>query len=482
MVWNSEITGNSGIKYALTTDGESVTVTVLEEELFIEDGEKILIPEDSKDAFYVWDAIWNQGTNPAQGYIFQNVGTKGFLSNANTALSVGTDPLGTELSDVSNSTEFKNYAWTYRDYNGYNQLAMYNDTTGYIRYSVGGGNVKLGTTSTSTDVNNSNVFLYELCEPADYVWELVENVESNEEYLIVSSNTKGEAKALTVAEKVFGEAAVAIEEDEQGVAYIAHEAAYNNIAVWHPYGLSDGTFWLDAWNAPTVSHTERLDESEISITSSHGDDRYYFRFAYDDGELVAYKGLTGTDTRTLVYNNGFTVGTGDGVYFYKRVSKESTVTDDISQAVSELKQKLEEAKLAAQKYNYPQLNTAIASANELLVRTDVTETEVYDSISALRKAIKAAKATQEAVVPENTDKDKTLEKEDQKQEKPKQEEQKKETISKDEIFNVKGLNYIVTDYTQDSKTVMVTIQNKKIGKIKKNVFKKTAKNLKIMKK
>lgn len=169
------------------------------------------------------------------------------------------------------------------------------------------------------------------------------------------------------------------------------------------------------------------------------------------------------------------------MYFYKRVSKESTVTDDISQAVSELKQKLEEAKLAAQKYNYPQLNTAIASANELLVRTDVTETEVYDSISALRKAIKAAKATQEAVVPENTDKDKTLEKEDQKQEKPKQEEQKKETISKDEIFNVKGLNYIVTDYTQDSKTVMVTIQNKKIGKIKKNVFKKTAKNLKIKK-
>ena len=62
-------------------------------------------------------------------------------------------------------------------------------------------------------------------------------------------------------------------------------------------------------------------------------------------------------------------------------------------AFEKLKQKLEEAKLTAQKYNYPQLNTAITSANEILVRTDVTETEVYDSISALRKAIKAAKAT-----------------------------------------------------------------------------------------
>ena len=38
-----------------------------------------------------------------------------------------------------------------------------------------------------------------------------------------------------------------------------------------------------------------------------------------EGALAAYGGLASTNTRTLVYNNGFTVGLGNNVYLYKLV-------------------------------------------------------------------------------------------------------------------------------------------------------------------
>jgi hypothetical protein len=156
MVWNSAISDNSGTKYALTDNSGNVQMTAIDDSWISDDGSSITVPAGT-DTSSQWDIIWNQGTNEARGYLLQNVGTKNYLCNSDTTISLGNDP-------AASSASFKSYAWVYQDYNGYNQLAMYNDNTRFLRYSVGSATLKLGTQSTSTDVNNSNVYLYELVE------------------------------------------------------------------------------------------------------------------------------------------------------------------------------------------------------------------------------------------------------------------------------------------------------------------------------
>ena len=319
LVYNSEISGNAGIKYAMTAAGEKVSVTKLDQDSFLASDSILYFEQNADTKDYVWDIVWNQGENAARGFVLQNLGNKLFLCNAGTALTMAKDPLGSATNSNYSSTTFPAFTWLYRGYNGYNQLAMYSDSAGFIRYSVGAGALKLGTTGTSTDVNNSNVFLYEKVEDDAYTWKKVDSLESNEEYLIVNTEKTGDAYAMTTSGSTIGSTGVKVKKDAAGRAYIEYEADYNNVAVYHTYELSDGSFWLDSWNAPSDRQVIRLDTSALKVTSNHADYRYYFRYQYKNGVLSAKEGLVGTAERKLTYNNGFKVDSGTDVALFKRV-------------------------------------------------------------------------------------------------------------------------------------------------------------------
>ncbi len=326
MVWNEEISGNEGTKYAMTANGAEVNSTVLNEDNFVTK-DLMVIPEDTDTSAYTWDTIWNQGVNPAQGYLFRNKATDTWLKHSASALSLEADPVGTQAGqvaggDLNSSTAFQDYVWNYRDYNGYRQLAVYGNNNSYIRYSVGGKTFKFGSTSVSTDVNNSHVYLYEKTEPTEYRWELADSLESGEKYLVVSAKEDGVAQTLTATGRTIGSKKVKIQSEESGVPYIDYDCAYGDAAVFYSYGIREGNYWLESWNSISDGGVVRLNASSVGITSSHGDDDYYFRFKYEEGALKAYNGLAGTDSRTMVYNNGFTVGTGENVYLFKRVPAE----------------------------------------------------------------------------------------------------------------------------------------------------------------
>ena len=323
MVWNSDIADNSGKKYAMTANGTELGTTLLSDENFVTDN-MLILPDEADTSPYTWDVIWNQGVNPAQGYLLQNLATKEYLCHASATLALAEDPIGIEAAIVpgghnNSSIDMQKYTWNYRDYKGYKQISRYGDESRYIRYSVGSAKLKFGSTSVSTDVNNSNVYLYEKVEPVQYRWELADSLESNERYLIVSAGKEGSAKAMTATGRTIGTADVDIRSDENGELYIDYTAVYGDAAVFYSYLIREGNYWLDSWNSISDGGVLRLNGSSAGITSSHGDNSYYFRFTYKEGALAAYGGLASTNTRTLVYNNGFTVGLGNNVYLYKLV-------------------------------------------------------------------------------------------------------------------------------------------------------------------
>ena len=394
MVWNSDISGNSGKRYALTADGDAVKVTNLDGAYFTADGLTLTIPKDSNKAEYQWDAIWNQGENEARGYLFTNASSGKYLSNKDSKLSLDVNP-------AASSEVFKADTWNYGDYQGYNQLSMYNDSDKFLRYSVSGGNMKLGTKSTATDVNNSSVFLYEMNEKADYRWEKADSLEPGGEYLVVNSDKAGDAKALTVTKRDISTVPVTIKNTD-GKLSIDYKAEYNNSAVIHAYSLGDNAFWLDTWNAPDDSEALWLGDSQIKVTSNHADSRYYFRFSYNNGALSAKEGYDGTDSRKLVYKDGsYTVGDGDGVYLFKRTGIAGSGTgteqpaDDTGAAKSELKAYIEDVQKILAELNSEEVNKAVDSARSVLDAQAATEDEIYDAMSTLRKAVRKAKLLNE---------------------------------------------------------------------------------------
>ena len=324
MIWNSEFYTNDGTKYALT-DGTS-NVTTVDASWISDDGNTIQLPLTSDLAALRWDCIYNTGVNLCQGYMIQNIGTKNYLKRDSSALTFGSIPTDTESAKscfwkygdaVSGTDPEDNTAYTVTP------LISFNDTTKFIRYSVGGKQLKFGSTISKTDPRNSNVYLYEREATTESKWEKVDALESNGEYLIVSGNAVGNAKAMTVTGRTIGEKEVLIKEDEDGKLYIDYTAPYNDVAVVHSYQIRANEFWLDTWNDVESGEVIYLKPSEgkIKITSNHFDGNYYERFNYANGVLTGYKGTSGTDTSsTLVYNNGFTIGTESNVSLFKRVA------------------------------------------------------------------------------------------------------------------------------------------------------------------
>jgi uncharacterized repeat protein (TIGR02543 family) len=317
LVYNSDISGNNGVKHAVTDNGTGISVTTLSNSKFLENNTIILLPESVDESSYVWDAIWNEGYNPVRhAYLFQNIKTKRYLGDVDNALVASDDPIGTELNSTNTYSElFSSYSWLYKNNSGYNELVPYKDSSRFIRYSVSGENVQLG-----YYLNNSNVYLYEQYDDGGNIWVETDKLESNNDYIIVSSNKVGNAKVLTTTGRDIGNIDVVIEKDsDTSLNYIEHEASYDAVEVFHSYGLDDGTFWLDSYDTPSSGGILRLDTNSLGVTSSHAESYYYNRFIYQDGKLIAYKGLDGTETRTMVYNNGFLVGDGSDVSIFKRV-------------------------------------------------------------------------------------------------------------------------------------------------------------------
>ena len=322
LVWNSEFYTNNGIKYMLT-DGTS-NVTTVDNTWIADDGNEICLPLSSELSACRWDCTYNTGANPGVGYMLQNISTKNFLKNENSAPAFGTDP----------TSAWESYFWTYKtgvageSDNVVNQLVPNSDDTRFLRYSVGSKVLKFGRTSTSTDPRNSHVYIYEKEDPAEQIWEKVDSLGSNGEYLIVSENGAGQAKAMTITKRTIGETAVEVKANEDGTLYIDYAAPYNDNAVVHSYQVRENEFWLSTWNYDykDSSGGEVIylypSDGAVKITGNHFDSRYYTRFGYANGVLTGYKGTSGTnDFSTLVYNNGFTIGSGDNVSLFKRVSK-----------------------------------------------------------------------------------------------------------------------------------------------------------------
>ena len=171
MTWNAAISGNADTSYAFSVDGDGVKSEELAGTYFNSDKSVLTIPKEEDASGMTWAAIWNQGEKAARGFQLQNVATKRWLSNKDTEIATGEDPVGQETkssSDASSKT-FPDYTWNYASaYSGSDtkQLIMYSDSKRFIRYSVGSAAFKLGTTATATDVNNSNVYLYEKTEPS----------------------------------------------------------------------------------------------------------------------------------------------------------------------------------------------------------------------------------------------------------------------------------------------------------------------------
>lgn len=139
LIWNSAISGNSGTNYAMCSDADT---KIIDRQSFI--GSQTLIIDESNYKNCIWKCKESDGL-----FIFENSADGKYLSSKDM-----------NLSTVASSDE--NCLWSFRDYQGYAQLAPSADDSRFIRYSVSAAKLRLGTKSISTDVNNSNVFIYRL--------------------------------------------------------------------------------------------------------------------------------------------------------------------------------------------------------------------------------------------------------------------------------------------------------------------------------
>ena len=328
LLWNSEFYTNAGTYYALT-DGTS-NVTTIDASWISSDKTTIQLPKISSLAAIRWDVTYNTDSNPGKGYMIQNIATKNFLKNVNSEPTFAQDP----------TTAWQDYFWTYKtnvtgeNNNTVDQLVPNSDTTRFLRYSVGSKKLKFGKTSTSTDPRNSHVYLYEKEDNTENVWEKADQIDSNNEYLIVSGNTAGNARAMTIQKRNISETDVTINQDEEQNLYVEYEAAYNDPAVVHSYQVRDGEYWLSTWNYKDFADADAgageviylKDGKSVAITGNHFDSRYYTRFAYDNGVLTAYKGTSGSDTSaSLTYDNGFKANFGQNVTLFKRRTNDTEI-------------------------------------------------------------------------------------------------------------------------------------------------------------
>lgn len=305
-----------GEKYALTDNEGVITATKLPAEAFL-DG-VLNFAEDTDVSAYSWDVLYNKGDNPAKGYFFQNTKTENYLGYIDGAIVSSSELLGVELGSNSQSARFTNHVWNYEADGDAVSLYAYNDTAAYIG-TDDGANV-------NTSAENISVYLYEKIDVDYPTWVLVNELESNEQYLIASSNEEGTALIFEAVVRDMYTEEVEIKKSSGGELYIEYEASYFDFPVWSTYSCGADRFFICTWNTPESGEVLRLGDSAPSITSSFGDPNYYFRFKYENNVLSAPAGLDGEmnvdnvdKILTFMGENMSTTGDGE-VYFFKRVS------------------------------------------------------------------------------------------------------------------------------------------------------------------
>lgn len=230
------------------------------------------------------------------------------------------DPVGTSGTNKFISCCFNYKAVTTSSSVTHNQIVSEADNTKFIRYSVSAQIFKFGTSS--TDVNNSCMYLYEKVEPSSFIWQLSNKIDSNSEYLICNSSASGTGKILTYSgDRVVGEDTIEIKTNNKG-SYIAEGDTPNS--VFYSYGLSDNTFWLDNYFDKSMGEATRVKDGELTLTSNHIDSAYHTQFAYSKNTLTLKK-VFASETYTLCYDSGFKTGSGE-LYLYKKVYLDSTGT------------------------------------------------------------------------------------------------------------------------------------------------------------
>lgn len=72
MLWNKALSDNSGDYYALTSNYSTVKPTAVNSSYFSPDKSTLSIPKSEDTQTYTWRTVYNTGSNPVTGYLFQD--------------------------------------------------------------------------------------------------------------------------------------------------------------------------------------------------------------------------------------------------------------------------------------------------------------------------------------------------------------------------------------------------------------------------
>ena len=273
--------------YAMSANGDAITKTDISDMYF---GDTLYIPTNYNLYNISWSTMWNKAnstTTPdmGTGYLFQNMEDETYLGIWGVEVSSQGLPTGMTSNQIDYKRRFTWSSTLYANYKNTNFLHF--DGTDFDADTTAGTNVLCYVKSYTGDNAVKNT------------WHQVDHFTTGRDYLLVTSNTPGTAKALYMngtANNSYDGKEVTINND----GTITYDGAYNDSAVVNAHSMNDGTFYLDIWaylsSRHTLSYNGNGSDQSLYITSDNSLSTYAFRFEYSSGALKAYYGSSGKDT------------------------------------------------------------------------------------------------------------------------------------------------------------------------------------------